>query len=469
MAQQNSFGLTGLLESLKDIEKDLLCVEKDKCSDLVKRLEALQRRAIIDVQHCFLDQKSVIEAHQASQRIQLIAQTRLKLENAFEKHASDLLREATKAIEDDKKASQSLEVKQDLSETLPSYHMRKHFLATLDNPYPSPQDKEALVRITNHTSTDADGSSPRRNTLDAHQLTLWFINARRRSGWSHILRKYARNDRSRMKVLVQTKMISCGLSAPSYLGPQLTHSVDDILRDNLDRPLTQADKKEFEEDWDSMISWIKYGVKEKVGDWVYDLVAASKKPPKAGQARAVTTPVKRAPARKTATPAQSKPRKPKQRASKTPSMDSAVGSSGLESTPELSMCSTADTSLSSFASNLSMMHYDPFQHRDDLLQSPTLNAKSSRRVKALPKRAVQQQQTFKKDESAATTGTCLPVPEDFKLPTSSAAHTQLDHTTAYPSTQPQHFAYPPYDALGQAPMPIRRESLSSNSLSAAFG
>ena len=51
--------------------------------------------------------------------------------------------------------------------------------------------------------------------------------------------------------------------------------------------------------------------------------------------------------------------------------------------------------------------------------------------------------------------TCFTVPED---------HTQF-------SAQTTPFAtFPPYDTLGQVPMPVvRRESLSSNSLSAAFG
>ncbi|CDW97668.1 hypothetical protein [Sporisorium scitamineum] len=394
----------------------------------------------------------------------------LKLEIAFEEHASKVLRQANEAIEVATKAKQLLEVKQELSETLPAYHMRQHFLATLDSPYPSQQDKEALLRITNDSCAGTDGSSQGRPPLDAHQLTLWFINARRRSGWSNILREFARGDRSRMKVLMQAKMSSCGLSVPLHPGCSTPiRSVDDILCDNLNRPLTAADKKEFEEEWSSMISWIRYGVKEKIGDWVYDLVAASKKPRKTGQARPVTTPVKRTPARKAATTQQAKPRRAKQRASATPSIDSTVGSSGLESTPELSMCSTADTSLSSFTSNLSMAHYDPFQHRDDLLQSPTLSAKSNRRVKALPKRAGQQQsprKTLTNDESA--TGTCLPVPEDFELPC-SRTQVEKSQISSSISTQPQ--LYPPYDVFGQVavPMPARRESLSSNSLSAAFG
>ncbi len=61
--------------------------------------------------------------------------------------------------------------------------------------------------------------------------------------------------------------------------------------------------------------------------------------------------------------------------------------------------------------------------------------------------------------------------------TSAPAESALRHTSYPPHTLsgaqttgvPTQL-YPPYDALGRAPMPtIRRESLTSNSLSAAFG
>jgi hypothetical protein len=260
--------------------------------------------------------------------------------------------------------------------------MRKHFLEHLDNPYPSQEDKGSLVEATNASSAQRKKSEERGNNLQINQLTLWFINARRRSGWSSILRKFARNDRQRMSLLLQTKMDACNMGSPHERSPAiLVHSVDDVLRDNLGR-LTDADKKEFEDDWTSMVSWLKYGFKEKVGDWVYDIVANSKKPLKAGQPRTVTTAANRTPVRKTTTT--SRPKRATRRISKTPSVDSDIQSEH-ESTPELSMCSTADTSFSSFGSNISLLQYDPFQASHEALLSPTLQAAASRKVKALPK------------------------------------------------------------------------------------
>lgn len=195
-----------------------------------------------------------------------------------------------------------------------------------------------------------------------------------------------------MKRLVRAKLSSSNQSTPpSLTSEKPSDDLDVVLSDNLGRPLTLADKQQFEDDWASMISWIKYGVKEKVGDWVYDLCAASKKTPKPGMPRPVTTVAKRHPARKTKPAAKPKSRTANPRASTTPSIDSTLDSSKLESTPELSMCSTADTSFSTFGSSLSMSHYNPFQVGNDILQSPTVKARGNRKVKALPKRAGKQQ------------------------------------------------------------------------------
>ena len=376
-----TFSVLELRRALTAIEDDFLRSDERDVSDIIKRLHALQ---VLSPKACKAEQTNegtIIAILQSAQRIQLVAKARMNLEETFASLRAEMVQDTRRALQKESQPSD------DLSETLPAYHMRKHFLATLDDPYPSQDEKEALVRIINESVGCTDTAPSGRDYFQPNQLTLWFINARRRSGWSSILRKFARNDRNRMKLLMQTKLLCSNFPIRNDPLPSaLTHKVVDLLRDNLGR-LTPDDEKEFEDLWASMISWIKYGVKEKVGDWVYDLVAASKKASKPGQGRAVTTAASRSPARKPAK-AQAKPKKAKQRSSKTPSLESsAATTSGLGSTPELSMCSTADTFFSSLNCNLSMLHYDPFQHEDELLQSPSLRPKGGRKVKALPRRA----------------------------------------------------------------------------------
>nr|DBA11481.1 TPA_inf: bE [Pseudozyma hubeiensis] len=472
MSTQTSLSMRNLLDSLTEIEHNLLQEEELDRHRVLSRLCVLQQETAHPFDGRTDDPDTLQQVHRVAGRVQVLAKTLLCLEQHSETLISEIAIDANRVLQeaDGNRIEGSC---QDLSEKLPSYHMRKHFLNTLDHPYPTQEEKEALVRITNESTASDESYSTSRPPLGVHQLTLWFINARRRSGWSHILKRFAREDRSRMKRLVQAKLHAPGSSAHlSISSGLLPFTLDDILRDNLGRPLTPADKKQFEDDWASMISWIKYGVKEKVGDWVYDLVAANKKAPKPGKARTVITAAKRSPARKPATVTQSKPRKLKQRASKTPSIESNTESERFESTPELSMCSTSDTSFSSLASNLSMARYSPLDLGDDVLKSPSLNALNSRRVKALPKRGQKQllDATYTDAKAVPLTGTCYPVAEEVKPP-SFEGHAQVTgagngQATSYLSAELSNF--PPFDALGQVPMPIRRESLSSNSLSAAF-
>nr|WJN24836.1 homeodomain transcription factor bE [Pseudozyma pruni] len=465
--------LSALLRELQQIEESVLA-PKGEGYDLPPLLAvsaALKGPAIRQEGDLILIGKiqDIIE------RISVFSSALLRLESQQKAIEQDLTGEAAQILR--RSSGLCLEGEgSDVSETLPTYHMRRHFLHTLDNPYPSQEEKEILVSITHGSAADAARDYSRRPPLEIHQLTLWFINARRRSGWSQILRKFARNDRSRMRHLVRTKMLASDPSLrPSSSLCASTQDLDDVLSDNLGRPLTSADKKDFEDDWASMINWLTYGVKDKVGDWVYDLVAANKKTHRPGQTRVVSTAVTRSPARKPVIAPQRKARNPKPRLSLTPSIESNTSCSGLDSTPEPSMCSTTDTSFSSLGSGLSMPHYDPFQPHDDLLQSPTLSAMGSRKVRALPKRAQQQlmPESLYTNGSGTppATGTRLVKPEPIR-PSLHPTHTQVNggQTTSRHSTQSKQPAFPPFDVLGQAPMPvIRRESLSSNSLSAAFG
>nr|DBA11477.1 TPA_inf: bE [Moesziomyces antarcticus] len=453
-----------LLTALQEVEEGLLA-EDDELVSSAQKLALLPKVISKSREQGLLTEDLVYRLHQAAHRIRVVSKTRLNIEEVYSKLECDF-KEETISIKKKEYETSDQAKPSDLSESLPSYNMRKHFLEHLDNPYPSQGDKESLVEATNASAAQRKKSEERGSDLQINQLTLWFINARRRSGWSSILRKFARNDRQRMSLLMQTKMDACNMGSPHERSPAiLVHSVDDVLRDNLGR-LTNADKKEFEDDWTSMISWLKYGVKEKVGDWVYDIVANSKKPLKAGQPRTVTTAANRTPVRKTT--ASSRPKRATRRISKTPSVDSDI-SSEHESTPELSMCSTADTSFSSFGSNISLLQYDPFWASHEALLSPTLQAAATRKVKALPKRS---QKADSADEGGSLALAMLP-----NRLSSASAESALRHTSYLPHTFPGAQTtgvptqlYPPYDALGRAPMPtIRRESLASNSLSAAFG
>lgn len=350
-------------------------------SNVVRSLHSLNCQTSATNMDDFSDQDTVRQIHQVIQRIKIVAETRISLDGTFESICDELRQDKTFTKLNAKRCEGTNQT--DLSESLPSSVMRQWFLANLDSPYPTSEEKDNLTIDTNETLLRA--STPHDKLFSVEQLTLWFINARRRSGWTAIYKKFARGDRDRMAALMQAKMHDTGLHPRSAPAPSiLFHSLDDLLCDNLERPITAKDRKEFEESWSGMISWIKYGVKEKVGDWVYELAAAHKKTLKPRLPRPVSTAVNRATARKQIT-VKAQTKKGKQR---TPSMESSTGITSMESTPELSMGSTTDTSFSSLSSNASIIQYGPFgQRRDDMLQSPSLHAKEARKVRSLPKRA----------------------------------------------------------------------------------
>lgn len=482
-----TFSMSSLLDSLHGIERDFLHDEAAQQSSLVERLTAVQQKTMTSRITSISDQKTVDQLHQVVHRIKVMAEVRLGLEKAGTSLRDKMLQEAAALLEIRHGPSPAGE-SQDFPGSLQSQYMRNHFLATLDDPYPTQEDKDYIVRTTNEAITLSDTPPHRRKYIEVHQLTLWFINARRRSGWSSILRKFARNDRARMQLLCQIKMQDTNLPFRSPTHPEaLHHTLDDVLQNNLGRPVTALDKKEFEAEWSTMISWIRFGVKEQVRGWMHELEAANKKssPKPTQHRRAVSTAANRAPARKQ-TKAKAKTQ-PKKRASKTPSVSTDGEPDQLESTPELSMCSTADTSFSSL--NGMMGQYDPFgQTRDAVLESPSLQAKGAmRKVKALPKRA-QKPITGKPSSplhglGSITDSSCFSLTDEASSPStgsfsssrehgdplyhSEGGNTLVDAQTSFLRTQPQ---FPPFDALPIPPQIVRRaESFSSNSLSAAFG
>ncbi|KAF6767376.1 Ustilago B locus mating-type [Kalmanozyma brasiliensis GHG001] len=256
-----------------------------------------------------------------------------------------------------------------------------------------------------------------------------------------------------MKQLVHPKILT---SSPSTHSATVTSAFDDFPRDNLGPPLTAADNKKIEDDWTGMINWLTYGVKDKVVDWLYDLVAAHKEPNRSGQPPTVFTAAICSPARKPFTATQRNSKAAIPQAKMTLRVDNTFKIPCFGSTPELSMCSTADTSFNSLGSNLSMPHFDPFPHTDDLLRSPTVNAQAGRKVKALPERA--QLPTLPESLYTNDPGTSSATGTRFLMPDEAgprSVHPQVINAQATfcVPTQPKQSACPPFDVLGPAPVP----------------
>lgn len=288
MMLTNDFHLSSLLLALNKIEDDVLSTESLDDASLLSKLETVVSQLDSMPYDATGADGSLAEILATTERIKIVLSTSIRLEDIEKEVLSDVYEKACLAFSEDDKLAENTKD----SEDTPSKHMRKHFLSVLDDPYPGQAEKEAVVQAINlHFAL---GRSQDRELLRLEQLSLWYINARRRSGWSSILSKYARNERKRMKLLIQAKMIEEQLSIKFPLSTAKIKTVDAILQENLGSDYTHHTLQAFEEEWDALISWIKYGVKDKVSNWIQDIVEESRHAirPKA-RPRAVPSPAKK--------------------------------------------------------------------------------------------------------------------------------------------------------------------------------
>lgn len=174
--------------------------------------------------------------------------------------------------------------------TLNATCMRDWFLRNLGHPFPAREDKHRILAASN-----ADEPEPAAQ-LQYNQVVLWFINTRRRCGWTTFLRKYARGDKARMLELAwaleheeggdhDTRLWSAGPSevhglhtahlrcehgavAPVPLAALVPHMDAEALA-------------RMRDDWHKMVDRIRYGVKERVGDWVEEVIRGPPEPRRA--------------------------------------------------------------------------------------------------------------------------------------------------------------------------------------------
>ncbi|WFD18144.1 hypothetical protein MCAP1_000355a, partial [Malassezia caprae] len=166
---------------------------------------------------------------------------------------------------------------------LNAVQMRDWFLKNMGYPFPSRNDKVKILKTTNRQGA---AKTP---VLKYNQVVLWFINTRRRSGWTKFLRRYAQGDKTKMLELVWALETSVGgthasRSWSSGIGPvSSTKSRDGkkerkITRMTIKEYMPGANERELEKmymEWNKIVERIRYGVKERVGDWIEEVIGTS--------------------------------------------------------------------------------------------------------------------------------------------------------------------------------------------------
>ena len=160
-------------------------------------------------------------------------------------------------------------------------HMRDWFLRNLGHPFPTREEKERILAETNACIRDWS------MRLRYSQIVLWFINTRRRSGWTSFLRYYARGDKAKLLDLAwaiqheeggthDTRQWSAGhvrnASGPARRPAQIDASnarqYIRALLPNLNDEGIQAMRVE----WSHIADRVRIGAKERVGEWVEEVI-----------------------------------------------------------------------------------------------------------------------------------------------------------------------------------------------------
>ncbi|PKI85869.1 hypothetical protein MVES1_000374 [Malassezia vespertilionis] len=163
--------------------------------------------------------------------------------------------------------------------------MRDWFLHNIGHPFPSKEKKEEIIFNTNINAPDATAM------LAYNQVVLWFINTRRRSGWTGFKRKYADDCNHKMMDIAwalqnteggthEERGWSAGtsdtmLEKPKKNQPRKTWNGPRLTLEDVFPRLSPRQVKYAQHEWNVMIERVKTGIKDRVGHWVDEVISGS--------------------------------------------------------------------------------------------------------------------------------------------------------------------------------------------------
>lgn len=163
--------------------------------------------------------------------------------------------------------------------------LRQWFLNNICNPFPSNACKQILVDQSQETARRKEAGATRRNekqkprppAINYEQCQLWFINSRRRSGWTHFYREFAFCDKQRMHELVEALRSN---------DDQRLHSI--LSKGRNDCSLDKAEIEQLSDNckraWVGIHNWLNQVNADDVGDWMDDVIKEAKEEVKAAKA-----------------------------------------------------------------------------------------------------------------------------------------------------------------------------------------
>ncbi|WFD02577.1 hypothetical protein MOBT1_001257d, partial [Malassezia obtusa] len=165
--------------------------------------------------------------------------------------------------------------------------MRAWYLKNIGHPFPSRNTKKAILAETNAEAKDSS------QCLQYNQAVLWFINMRRRSGWTTFLRSYAKGDKAMLLEIAwalqneqggthESRQWSAGPKDVDGLGRRPRCAQAGVAAYTLRNLFPEASERflsELRADWANIIERVKVGAKDRIGDWIHDILRLSESIP----------------------------------------------------------------------------------------------------------------------------------------------------------------------------------------------
>lgn len=158
-------------------------------------------------------------------------------------------------------------------QTLNAVFMRDWFLRHLGHPFPARHEKLEILFQTNRSSHPG-------TRLEYNQAMLWFINSRRRSGWTSFLRKYANGDKTLLMEIARALENEQGGThvQRGWSAGNSTYTVRPTPLPDLFSNASETMLSRLRREWADIVEWVTIGVNDRIGDWVDQVIDSVPRP-----------------------------------------------------------------------------------------------------------------------------------------------------------------------------------------------
>ncbi|CAD6984146.1 unnamed protein product [Tilletia controversa] len=286
----------------------LLQADTHLCRALSEGSEGINdfNRRMAHVRECV--EKNGVQGFDTAQTLRTVQHVRasaalfLNVEEVYQQTSHWIVSQVRLTLREERTAILATNAEIDItpSDSLNSKVLRQWFADNIVNPFLDTKTKNAVVAKTNALPGGGRGGRAQK-PIDGRQVMLWFINMRRRSGWTSFRKVYARKDTARLDRLVSAlrrqgeappagvtdglASLMCAWNVPMVVERAKKSNQSVAIPLSTVNPAT-ADPtgtiraKACRNAYSKMMDFISAGAKERVGDWLDEILEGVEEKPK---------------------------------------------------------------------------------------------------------------------------------------------------------------------------------------------